>query len=131
MAMMNPYQVYKNQSVMLAPPEELTLMLYNGCVKFIGQAEIAIHNRDIPKANEYIQRAQDILEELMSTLDMSYEISKSLMSLYDYMIRRLIDANIAKDTGILEEVLNLVTELRDTWAEAMKRVPQKTAVNRG
>jgi flagellar protein FliS len=131
MAAVNPYQVYKNQSVMLASPEELTYMLYNGCAKFIRQADMAINNRDIPGANEYIKRAQDIISELMSTLDMSYNVSQGLMAIYDYIYRRLVDANIAKDTAVLNEALGLVIELRETWTEAMKISSTKAASNRG
>jgi len=131
MAIGNPYQVYKNQSVMLASREELTLMLYNGCVKFIRQADMAIENKNISKANEYIIRAQDIIAELMSTLDMSFEVSKGLAGIYDYMTRRLIDANIHKDSSILEEVLELAIQLRNTWNEAMQIASHKPAAVRG
>ena len=131
MAIRNPYQVYKNQSIMLASKEELTLMLYNGCVKFIRQADMAIANKNISKANEYIIRAQDIIAELMSTLDMSYELSKGRAGIYDYMSRRLIDANIHKDSSILNEVLELAIQLRDTWSEAMQVASHKPAAVRG
>ena len=56
----------------------------------------------------------------MNTLDMNYEISSSLNSIYDYMLRRLIDANVAKDKEILDEVLGFAKILRDTWEQAMK-----------
>jgi len=131
MADVNPYNLYKNQSILLAPPEELTLMLYNGCIKFIRQAQAFIDSNNISGANTCIIRAQDIILELLATLDMSYPVSGSLSQLYNYINRRLIDANIEKNTGILEEVLNLVTELRDTWAEAVKSKPLKIAAGRG
>lgn len=120
MAIANPYQQYQQQSVMTASPGELTLMLYNGCIKFIRQAQSGIEAGDIEKANNSIIRCQDILEELMVTLKPEYEISASLSALYDYIYNRLIDANIAKDISILDEVLGLVTELRDTWAEVIR-----------
>ena len=106
-------------------------MLFNGCLKFIRQAEASINNHDIPGANTCIIRAQDIICELKTTLDMSYPIAKSLSQLYDYINRRLIDANIAKSTDILEEVLDLVTELRDAWAEVVKHKPLRYAAGRG
>ena len=96
MATVNPYQQYQEQSVMTASPGELTLMLYNGCIKFINQAKLFIEQKNIEKANNAIIRAQDIIQELMVTLNMDYEISKNLAALYDYMNRRLIDANISK-----------------------------------
>lgn len=116
----NPYAQYKENSVYTATPEELTLMLYNGLVKFILQGINAIEEKNIKKASDCLIRCQDIITEFRATLDMNYEISKSFDSIYDYMYRRLIDANIRKDKAILEEVLGYAKELRDTWQEAMK-----------
>lgn len=124
MALPNPYVQYQQQSVLTATPGELTLMLYNGCIKFIKQGQQAIHAKDIPSAHATISRAQDIIIEFMATLDMQYEVSENLMALYDYIHRRLIEANLQKDAAILDECLELVTTLRDTWAEAVR-------INRG
>ncbi|MGI6707444.1 MAG: flagellar export chaperone FliS [Clostridia bacterium] len=120
MAMGNPYLQYQKQSVTTASPGELTLMLYNGCIKFIKKASAAGQDKNIPQMHENIIKAQNIITEFMSTLDMEYDVSKSLMVLYDYMRRRLIEANLKKDQEILEEVLGLVTELRDTWEEVVR-----------
>lgn len=120
MAMNNPYQQYQLQSVMTASPGELVVMLYNGCIRFIKQAIECINSKDLMGAHNAIIRAQDIIVEFMSTLDMKYEISHNLLALYDYLHRRLVEANVKKDTAILEEVLTFVTEFRDTWAEAVK-----------
>ena len=105
---------------MTASPGELTLMLYNGCIKFIKMGIKYIEEDNIEKANNAIIRAQDIVNELTVTLDMEYEISEQLQLLYEYMGRRLIEANISKDMGILREVEGLMAELRDTWAEVIK-----------
>ncbi|MFY9177580.1 MAG: flagellar export chaperone FliS [Caldicoprobacterales bacterium] len=120
MAIANPYDRYQQQSVMTASPGELTLMLYNGCIKFIKQAKLAIDEKDVEKAGNSLIRAQDIIQELMVTLDPQYEISKNLYALYDYMYQRLIDANISKDKAPLDEVLELLADLRDTWVEVIK-----------
>lgn len=116
----NVYQQYQQNSIMTASPEELTLMLYNGAIKFVNLAKHHIENKDIEKANEAIIRAQDIINELNDTLDMSYDISNNLRSLYTFIIDKLIDANIRKDTSYLDEILPILEELRDTWKEAMK-----------
>lgn len=116
----NAYSQYKENSVFTASPEELTLMLYNGLVKFIMQAQKSIEDKDLPKAHSSIIRALDIITEFRVTLDRKYEISQNLDMMYDYMNRRLIDANLKKDKEILEEVLYFAKELRDTWAQAMK-----------
>ncbi|HHW70658.1 MAG TPA: flagellar export chaperone FliS [Clostridiales bacterium] len=120
MAMFNPYQQYEKQSVMTASPGELTLMLYNGCIKFIKMGIKYIEEGNIGEANNAIQKAQDIINELAVTLDMEYEIAEQMYLLYEYMERRLIEANISKDMGILHEVEELIVELRDTWAEVIK-----------
>lgn len=120
MAINKAYSQYKENSVLTSSPEELTLMLYEGLVKFILQAGKAIEDKDVQKANDSILRAQDIITEFQVTLNMKYPVSKGLMMMYDYMKRRLIEANIKKDKDILDEVLSFAKELRDTWAEAMK-----------
>ncbi len=123
--MQNPYQAYQNNSVNTASPGELTLMLYNGCIKFIHQAKVAMENRQIEFKNINLQKAQNIIQELMVTLDMKLEVSKNMMSLYDYMNRRLIEANIKNDTSILDEIEALVTEFRDTWKQVIQVNRQK------
>lgn len=125
MAVSNPYQSYQQNSVNTASPGELTLMLYNGCLKFIHQAKRAITEKNIEMKNTNIQKAQNIIQELMVTLNMDLEISQNMMSLYDYMNRRLIEANIKNDTAILDEVEGLVTEFRNTWKEVIQLNRQK------
>lgn len=126
----NPYETYKNQSIMLASREELTLMLYNGCARFIQRASMAIDESNIQETHENIIRAQNIISELMNTLNMEYEISRNLMSLYTYMIERLIDANIKKDKSILDEVLEMITSLAETWETAMSATGKKKALSK-
>lgn len=121
----NPYQQYRQNAVKSATPGELTLSLYNGAVKFIKQAIIAIDRTDIETANNTIIRAQDIFSYLMDTLNPDYEISNNLMALYDYINRRLMEANIRKDKSILNEILGLVEELRDVWGKAVKQTAGK------
>lgn len=120
MAMKNPYSQYKQNSIMTASPQELTLMLYNGALKFIGMSKIYIEQKDISKSSESIMRAQDIIQELNITLNMDYEVSTGLRSLYIYILDKLVDANISKDVKHLDEAAKMVTELRDIWKEAMR-----------
>ena len=118
--MRNPYNQYKENNIKTASTENLTLMLYDGALKFAGQGKLFIQEKNIPMANEAIIRAQDIIHELNITLDMQYEISHNLRSLYTYILERLIDANINKDVESLDEVIDLIRELRNTWKEAME-----------
>ncbi|CAH0132052.1 Flagellar protein FliS [Peribacillus simplex] len=119
MAINNPYQSYQQNSVNTASPGELTLMLYNGCLKFIMLGKKAIEAGNIEAKNTNIINAQNIIHELMVTLNMDAEVSKDMMSLYDFMNRRLVEANIKNDVAALEEVDGLVTEFRNTWKEVI------------
>jgi len=116
----NPYAKYTNNKVFTASKEELVLMLYDGGLKFCNQAIIALENKEFDKVNTAVGRVQDIIREFQVTLDRSYEISESLLLLYDYIHDKLIEANLKKDKEILEEVRNLLRDLRDTWKEAME-----------
>ncbi len=129
MAIANPYQQYKKNVVNTSTPQELALMLYNGLIKHLKLAAMSIDENNREKTNNDLVRAQNILEEFMASLDMNYELSAGLYSLYDYMYWRLVDANIHKDKPIIEEVINLAEELRDTWHQAMKLAKGQQVVN--
>ncbi|WP_105616941.1 flagellar export chaperone FliS [Vallitalea okinawensis] len=116
----NPYSAYKNNSVLTASPEELTLMLYEGAIKFSNQAIVAIEQKDIQRTHNLIIRVEDIISELRVTLNKDYPIAEQLDQIYDYLLRRLTEANFKKDKEIIEEVNEHIRELRDTWKEAMK-----------
>ncbi|MEH7336034.1 flagellar export chaperone FliS [Neobacillus drentensis] len=122
MTLTNAYQAYENNQVLFAKGEELTALLYKGAIKFIEQAKLAIEKNDWSRTNDRIIKAQNIITELMVTLNMEIEVSKSLVLLYDYIKRRLIEANMKKEPGILNEVQEMLVELLGTWTEAMKTV---------
>lgn len=121
MAMPNPYQQYQMNSVNSAPPGELTLMLYSGAVRFINAAIKGVDENNLAKANQNIIKAQEIILYLSATLNMDYEISKNLASLYDFMYHRLVQANISKDQQAMLEVLGLIEDLRNTWSEMLRQ----------
>ncbi|WP_098749191.1 flagellar export chaperone FliS [Paenibacillus sp. EZ-K15] len=116
---------YYETQIKTATPEELTLMLYNSCIRFLKQAYISVENRDYQSKNAYVTKAINIIDELHATLDMNYDISKSLASLYEYFNQRLVYASMQLDLEVLQEIIDLVTELRDTWHEAIKTVKRK------
>ena len=120
MASRNPYETYQTNSVTTAPHGELTLMLYNGCLKFIGLAKIAITENQIEDRNRNIQKAQNIIAELMATLNMEIGLAKEMMPLYEYVNRRLLEANIHQDLELLKEAEDIITEFRDVWKEALQ-----------
>lgn len=125
---MNMANAYKTQQILTASPEQLTLMLYNGAIKFVDETIMAVDRKDFAKAHERNLRAQEIIREFMATLDMQYEVSKNWMALYDYIEFRLIQGNIKKDKEQLQEARNYLQELRDTWVEAMKKARTEHAV---
>ncbi|TYR76057.1 flagellar export chaperone FliS [Rossellomorea vietnamensis] len=120
MAINNPYKAYQNNSVTTASPGELTLMLYNGSLKFIHIAKKAIQEKNVEVKNTNIQKAQAIVQELMVTLNMDIPMSKNILPLYDYINRRLMEANIKSDVAILDEAEGMLTELRDTWKQVIQ-----------
>lgn len=123
------YQAYQQNSIQTATPGELTLMLYNGCLKFIKLAKRDIENKNIEGKNTNIQKAQSIIQELMITLNPEIEISKQLMPLYDYLHHQLMQANIKNDISILDEVESFVVDFRDTWKEVIKLNRQNAKVS--
>ena len=125
MAINNPYQSYQQNSVTQSTPGELTLMLYNGCLKFLNQAKKGIETENIELRNTNIQKAQAIIREFMITLDQSIPVSESMFDLYEYMNNRLIEANVKNDATIVEEVIGYTTEFRDTWKQVIQINRQK------
>jgi flagellar protein FliS len=119
MAYNNAAAAYQNNKIMTANPAELTLMLYDGVIKFCNIAIVAIEAKDLSKANTNIIKAQKIIVEFRSTLDFKYPVAKDFDLVYDYVYRRLVEANIKKDKEIIEEVLTHLRGMRDTWKEVM------------
>ncbi|MBP2636924.1 MAG: fliS [Firmicutes bacterium] len=126
----NTANVYKNQQIMTASPEELILMLYNGAIRFISESIQGLEQGNLEKANNANLRAQNIVKEFVCALDMQYEIAQGYYKLYDYIEYRLIQANIKKDKSQLEEAKTLLLDLRDTWVQAMKIAKTQRAVAR-
>ncbi len=118
----NPYQTYQKTGVATASQGRLILMLFDGAIKFCRTALQAMEVKDYQASNESIVKAQAIIQELMITLDIDKggEIAQNLYLLYDYLYWRLINANVKKNPEILQEVLEKVTDLRQTWEEVIK-----------
>jgi len=119
----NAYNQYRTTAIATARPEKLLLMLYDGLALDLKQARRALEQKDPASAHGWLVKGQNIITELMSTLKMEYEISLDIYRLYDYLRRRLITANIKKEPEIIEEVLNIVEELRAAWATAARQTP--------
>lgn len=133
--MSNAYEQYRQTSIQTAPPEQLIVMLYDGAVRFLEQAKTAL--RDGDDASLPIGRAQDIMVELAGSLNRSAgPIADNLAQLYDFWIQRLFQAQIKRETAMVDEVLTMVRDLRDAWAtvaiqqrRATSGAPATTALN--
>ena len=117
----NGYNAYAQNKILTATPAELTLMLYEGAIKFCNIAVVAIENKDYAKAER-------IIGEFKATLNHKYATAKDFDVVYDYLMERLLQANMKKDTEILEEVLKHLRTMRDTWKEVMQITKNGTQV---
>ena len=130
MAGKNPYAAYANSKIMTASPAELTLMLYDGAIKFCNIAIAGINENDIEKAHNNIIKVERIIQEFRNTLDHKYPVAQDFENVYVYLIRRLHEANMQKDAEILEEVLKHLRTMRETWKEVMRlNTPGQTHVS--
>lgn len=118
--MQNVALAYQGTKINTANPAELTLMLYEGAIKFCNIALGAIERNDISKANVNIIKAEKIINKLRETLDFKYPVAKDFDRVYDYIYSKLVEANIHKDAEALTEALNRIREMRDTWKEVMQ-----------
>ncbi|RUS43047.1 flagellar export chaperone FliS [Cohnella sp. AR92] len=116
----NPYQKYQQQSVQTASPGQLIVMLYDGAIRFVKQGIEAIDNNAIEKANTYLVKAQNILHELIASLNHQYPLAADLARIYEYMLYQLINANMKKSKEPALEVISYLVELRGSWVSASK-----------
>lgn len=120
MAMQNAYAQYNNNKIMTASPAELTLMLYEGAIKFCNIAIDAVERKDVSRAHKNIVKVENIVDYLRTTLDMKYVVAQDFERMYVYLHRRLIEANTKKDAEILKEVNEHLHSIRDTWKQVMR-----------
>ncbi|MBR5359476.1 MAG: flagellar export chaperone FliS [Lachnospiraceae bacterium] len=116
----NPYAQYNQNKILTASPAELTLMLYDGAIKFCNIAIMGIEQNDVSKAHNNIMKVQKIIEEFQLTLNFKYEIANDFNNVYNYIMKRLREANMNKNKEILEEILEHLHTMRDTWKEVMR-----------
>ena len=117
----NPYAKYANNKILTASPAELTLMLYEGAIKFCNLAKVDMEKGEYGDAMHHIQKARNIIVELQSTLDFKYPVAKDFDLIYTYIFQLMVQCNNKRDSEILEEILVQLRELRDMWKEIMKQ----------
>lgn len=122
----NPYAKYQDSKILTASPAELTLMLYDGVIKFVNIAIAAIDEKKYEKANTNIIKAERIIDHLSATLNEKYPVSKEFRNIYSCIMQALIQGNIKKDKEELGRALEYTRMIRDTWKEVMKRVEKGT-----
>lgn len=112
----NPYEVYKQNQIGLASKEQLLLMLLDGAVKSVKLSRLAVQNKNIDKAHKELIRVQDIFTELLVCLDRNAgEFTDDLIRLYEFCKQKAIEANIKKDVTVIDELLDVVIEIKDMW----------------
>lgn len=121
----NMAQQYNRNKVLTASPAELTLLLYEGAIKFCNIAAVAIEKNDMQKAHNNIVKAEHIIEEFQATLNHKYPVAEDFDKLYRYIYGLLVEANIKKDKDILEKAIEELRGMRDTWKEVMKNAGNK------
>jgi len=115
----NPAAAYQNSKVLTASGADLTLMLYEGAIKFCNIALMAMEKNDIAKVNVNIQKAEKVITELQVTLDRRYPVANDFDNVYKYIQGKLFQANIKKDPELLEEALKQIRDMRDIWKQVM------------
>ncbi len=115
------YTQYNNNKVLTASPAELTLLLYEGAIKFCNIAMIGVEQKDIEKTHNNLKKAQSIIEELRATLNYKYPVAKDFEEVYKYIYSLLVTANITKKTEDIEVALEEIRGMRDTWKQVMQK----------
>jgi flagellar protein FliS len=110
---------YKEQSILTATPGQLVVMLYDGCLRFLHQAAYAMREDDMSVAGNRLSRAEAIIDELLTTLDLEQGgvIASRLQGIYVFCTKQLLEARTNRDPELIETVSGLLAELRDSWAQ--------------
>lgn len=117
----NAYQKYKEQDIEMASPVTLIVMLYNGCIKQLKLAKMALEKNDYEQTNVRLQKAQDIITELLNNLDFNYSVSNELMSIYDFMLREMVQINVTKQTEKIDPLVTMLTSLMEAWKQVAQQ----------
>ncbi len=121
MPLPNAYAQYNTSKILTASPAELTLMLYDGAIKFGNIAIARIEAGDIQGAHTNIIKVEKIIDYFRETLDMKYAVAQDFERVYVYLSQRIVLANVKKDKAIVEEVVGHLRSMRDTWKEVMQK----------
>ena len=129
---MNQYiKQYQKSNIETASREQILIMLYDGAIQFLNKAKIAINNKDVEAAHNNLISTQNIIYEFINSLDreVAPDLAARLTSLYEYFIRRLVEANMKKEIAPIDEVLGYLKSLKATWEKAIE-LSQKEAMQK-
>ena len=128
-AMAAPSQEYLKTKVLTASPEMLTLMLWDGAIRFAEQGKIAIVQKDIEGSYKALLRSQRIMTELTTNLkhEVAPELCGKLAALYNFIYRRLVDANVSKNPQLVDDALEIMRHQRETWVMLMEKLSRERA----
>lgn len=124
--MVNPYNKYIKQyqtnNITTATPEKLMIMLFDGAIQFLQKAKTAIENKELKERSTNIEGARKIIRELMRTIDLENgnDVSKQLFRLYNKMATKLIKANVSKNSNLIDEVIEDMTNIRWGFQKAIE-----------
>ena len=121
MAINQAYAQYNRNKILTASPAELTLLLYDGAIKFCNVALLGLAQKDMEKVHINIIKAEDIIVEFQSTLNHRYPVAEDFDKIYKYIYELLVEANIKKDRELLDRALNELRGMRDMWKEVMAK----------
>lgn len=124
MAYNNAAKTYGTNRITTATPAELTLMLYDGAVKFCNIAVVSLEKRDYENTNINIQKSRNIIVELNTTLNHKYAVAEDFQRMYDYIYALLVEANMKKDMELLQRALDEIRGMRDVWKEVMAKAKE-------
>ena len=129
MAINQAYAQYNRNKIMTASPAELTLLLYDGAIKFCNVALLGLEQKDMEKVHINITKAEDIIVEFQATLNHKYAVAEDFDKIYKYIYELLVEANIKKDRELLERALSELRGMRDTWKEVMAKTKNGTQIH--
>ena len=119
---MNQYvKQYQKSSIETASREQILIMLYDGAIQFLNKAKIALQNKDFEASNSNLIGAQNIIQEFINSMnkEASPQLAENLISLYEYFLRRLVQANMKRQIEPIDEVLRYLKSLKATWEQAI------------
>lgn len=117
------YSAYKTNQIADADQGKLILMMYDGAIQFITQAKIKLDNNDLSGMGLYLGKAESVVSELLHCLNKKDggDISKSLGSLYNFILRELLLTNIKKDPAMLKHLISILSKLREAWQQILSK----------